>query len=247
MTWTDNPQAVLSMLVHAPSKTGKSTLSWTVPQPALILDAEGGTKFLRGRKIYWNPLVEGPPTADGSWDICIVKVQLWQTLELANAYLKQHTHGFKSVVLDSITELQRVCKTNLRGTEQMRIQDWGALLTQMDMKIRGIRDLTLLDDSPVICVVFIAESKKTDGKWRPSMQGQISSALPYLVDICGYLFIDNELDEHGQPTAQVRRLLINQHDEYEAGERVQGRLPGIVSEPNITDMMATIYAEENVN
>lgn len=244
MTFENDPEAVLSILVHAPSKVGKSTLSWTTPGPTLILDAEGGTKFLRARKVYWNPLEGPPPEYNGSWDVCITKIHSWQTIELADAYLRQHAHGFVSLVLDSITEMQRVCKANLRGTEQMRIQDWGALLTQMDMKIRGFRDLTLITESPIKCVVLIAETKKVDGKWRPFMQGQIGTSLPYWVDICGYLFVDNELDENGQPTAQVRKLLISPHDDYETGERVQGRLPSIVDKPNILDMINTIYAEE---
>ena len=245
MTFETDPEAVLSMVIHAPSKTGKSTLAWSAPRPMLALDAEGGTKFLKAKKVYWNPLQGPPPPYDGTWEVCITKVQSWQTIELVDAYLRQHAHNFVSLVLDSITELQRVCKANLRGTEQMRIQDWGSLLTQMDMKIRGFRDLTLLTESPIKCVVLIAETKKSDGKWRPFMQGQIATSLPYWVDICGYLFVDNELDENGQPTAQVRKLLISPHDEYETGERIQGRLPSIVNRPNILDMINLIYSEEN--
>lgn len=245
MTFENDPEAVLSILVHAPSKTGKSTFSWTTPRPALILDAEGGTKFLRAKKVYWDPYSGPPPVHDGTWDVCITKVQSWQTIDLVDQYLRQHAHSFTSLVIDSITELQRVCKANLRGTDQMRIQDWGALLTQMDMKIRGFRDLTLITESPIKCVVLIAETKKVDGKWRPFMQGQIGTSLPYWVDICGYLFVDWLLDENGQPTTQIRKLLISPHDEYETGERVQGRLPGVIDNPNILDMINQIYAEEN--
>lgn len=241
MVWSDQPDAVLSILVHAPAKVGKSTFSWTAPTPTLIIDAEGGTKFLRARKVYWDPFQGHPPVHDGTWDVCIVKVQKWQTIELVEQYLLQHKHSFTSLVVDSITELQRVCKSNLRGMDAMRIQDWGSLLAQMDNKIRGFRDLTLIDASPIRCVVFIAESKKIDGKWRPFMQGQIGTSLPYWVDVCGYLFVTTEQDENGQPTEQVRNLLISPHDEYEAGERVQGRLPGVVAKPNILDMLNQIY------
>jgi len=244
------PHETLSILVHAASKVGKSTLSSTAPQPILVLDVEGSWKFIPLRKVYWDPRVSAPPVYDGSWDVCLVNVREWDTIQLAYRWLTQYVTPFVTVVIDSITEVQRRCKANMKGTEALKIQDWGVLLSIMDSTIRGFRDLTLIPTLNVRCVVFIAETRQENGKWRPFMQGQISVSMPYWVDICGYLFPDFELDANGQPTREVRKLLISPHPQYESGERVQGRLGGVVTIPkppldavgrDVENMMHRVY------
>jgi hypothetical protein len=71
----------------------------------------------------------------------------------------------------------------------------------------------------------------------PNMQGAVKTSMPYWVDICGYLYQDT--DEAG-----VRRtnLLIENHPQYEAGNRLQGKLPGLIQNPNITDILTYAYA-----
>ena len=245
----------LSLLVHASSKTGKTTLSSTAPLPLLALDAEGGWSFmghsptlirLYGRPLnitYWDPCAGPPPVYDGSWEICVAQIVSWQALECAYNWLVTGNHSFKSLVIDSITELQRRCRMNLVApTEQMKMQHWGQLLTLMDATIRGLRDLKDNMHNPLEVVVFIAETRMMDGKWRPSMQGQIVTALPYWMDIVGYLFVETEMDANGQPLRAVRKMLIGPHTMYESGERVQGALGGdIITDPNIQSMLTTIY------
>lgn len=245
-----NERPTLSTLIHAPSKTGKSTLFSTAPLPILVLDVEGSWRFIhtsgfRGKpikKIAWDPIMGPPPVADGTWDICIVNVRQWETLTQVYMWLTQAAHPFVSVIVDSVTEAQRKLKTNLRGLDQMRIQDWGDLLVKMDKWIRDMRDLVLITGSPVQFVGFVAETEMKDGKWRPAMQGQIGRALPYWVDICGYLYTENEADANGQNTQKVKKLLImSDHPQFESGERVQGLLGDVVRQPNITEMMNTIF------
>lgn len=246
------PQHRLSMLIHAGSKIGKSTLTGTAPRPILVLDAEGSWRFIPLRQIHWDPMTGPPPVCDGTWDACIVTVREWQTVDQTYKWLTQSETCFVTVVVDSITEIQRRCKANLKGTDAMKIQDWGVLLAVMDGVIRGFRDLTLMPHSSVRCVVFVAETRQrgTDNKWVPYMQGQISVSLPYWVDICGYMYPDYELDSNGQATREFRRLLISPHQQFEAGERVQGRLgasiPIYKGDPNTTgsdieEWMKTIY------
>lgn len=220
----------LSLLVHAGSKVGKSTLSATAPKPILVLDAEGSWRFIPLRQVHWNPALGPPPDHDGTWDACVVSVNEWGTIEQVYHYLTQYRTAFVSVVIDSITEVQRRCKHNLVGSEAMKIQDWGVLLNRMDGVIRGFRDLGLRPELTVRCVMFIAETRQSQaGKWVPYMQGQIAVSLPYWVDVCGYLYPDLVPDANGQPTREVRRLWITPHQQYEAGERVQGRLGGVLT------------------
>lgn len=232
MTSGFEPHQRLSILIHGASKIGKSTLTGTAPKPVLVVDAEGSWRFIPVRKVYWDPTTGGPPEYDGTWDACIVELRDWQTLQLVYNWVAQYITPFTSIVIDSITEIQRRCKSNLKGTEAMKIADWGVLLTQMDSIIRGFRDLALVPQLNVRCIVFVAETRQSQsGKWIPYLQGQISVSLPYWMDICGYLYPDWERDSNGQPTEEVRRLWITPHQQYEAGERVQGKLGGCITIP----------------
>lgn len=246
----------LSMLVHAPSKVGKSTLMSTAPAPLLVLDVEGSWRFIhsagfRGeprRKVTWNPAAGPPPRADGTWDICTVNVRDWATLTQVYMWLTQAPHDFVSCIVDSVTEAQRKLKAQLRGLEAMRIQDWGDLLTLMDKWIRDMRDLVLVTGLPTQFVGFVAETEMKDGKWRPAMQGAIGRALPYWVDVCGYLYTENEADANGANTVKVKKLLImSDHPQFESGERVQGLLGDVVRQPNITEMLSTVFGTVGSN
>lgn len=251
------PWETFSLLLHAGSKLGKTSLAATAPKPIIALDAEGGWKFLPLRKIYWDPMREPVPVYDGSWDVCVVVVNAWETVDKVNQWLTQAPTPFVSIIVDSISELQRRCKANMKSrTEAMKIQDWGVLLAIMDDTIRGFRDLTLKPWSPVQCAVFIAESRESNsGKMVPYMQGQISIALPYWMDVVGYYMADHDPDENGQMTREVRRLLIGPNSQAEAGERVQGRLGQIITipkppvgqlpYPSIEAMMRVIYPQVN--
>lgn len=220
----------LSILIHAGSKLGKSTTSATAPKPILVLDAEGSWRFIPLRQVPWDPTTGPPPTYDGSWDACVVTVSEWDTVSKVYQWITQYQTPFTSIVIDSITEIQRRLKQNLVGTEAMKIADWGVLLSRMDGVIRGFRDLALQPQLAVRCVVFIAETRQSQaGKWVPYMQGQISVSLPYWVDICAYMYPEWEVDDNGQPTREVRKLWISPHAQYEAGERVQGRLGGVIT------------------
>jgi hypothetical protein len=238
----------LSILVHAGSKVGKSTLGATCPWPVLILDAEGSTKFLNVRKCIWDPQQGPPPMYDGTWDACIVVVRDFETMRMVYQWLMYGQHNFRSLVLDSISEVQRKLKQSLVGTEAMKMQDWGRLLDNMDYVIRGYRDLTQHPTNPVQVAMFIAESREVNGKWGPYLQGQITVGLPYWVDIVGYLYAEAWFTPDGQPVLDelgqqrlLRKMLTVPHPQYEAGERVQGRLPHVVINPNISQILLQVY------
>lgn len=234
----------LSILIHGDSKVGKTTLAATSPVPILALDAEGGWKFLQVRRVDWDPALTPPPAYDGTWDVCHVTIRSWQTILQVYQWLASGQHTFRSLVLDSITEMQRRLMTNLVGSEQMKRDDWGKLLREMDKVIRDMRDLTSHPTNPLQVVVFVSESRanKEGTKKVPTMQGQIVDSLPYWVDICGYLSVENVVDANGQFTGQqARRLLTRKNENFEAGERVQGRLPMYVDYPNITQMLIDVY------
>lgn len=225
----------LSLMIHGPSKQGKSTLAASAPGPVLIADAEGGSKFLPYRMVGWDPRVGPPPVHDGTWDICVVVVNEWSTVQRIYEWLSQSEHSFNSFVLDSITELQRRCKATI-SDDAFKIQDWNSLLIAMDKTLRGFRDLTLNPSNPIKCAVFIAETRMKDGRWTPFLQGSIEVSAPYWFDVVGYLYA-----QPGDDGSLTRQLLISPHPQYVTGERVGGRLPNVIASPNLTDMFNAVY------
>lgn len=239
-----NPRS-LALLVHGLSKTGKTTLGDTSPAPRLILDAEAGSRFTESRKVYWDPASQGaPPAYDGTWDTCVVYVRDFTTVQQAYQWLAAGQHPFRSVVIDSISEVQQRCVDSLVGTDPMKMQNWGDLLRQMSDLVRKMRDLTIHPTNPLEAVVIIAMTRKVDGdRYVPYVQGQLATTLPYYIDVTGYFFTvqtENGLE---------RRMLVAPHPQFEAGDRT-GRLgdrdehgtpTGLISAPNIDHMLDQIY------
>jgi hypothetical protein len=252
----------LATLVYSQAKTGKTTLAATCPLPIIALDAEGGWKWIPRsplmREIYgrdlvrvsWDPVNEEPPIADGSWDICVVTVHNWQRLQRAYEWFANMSSkndigaGYKTIVLDSVSEIQRRCKANIfKAGQDVTWKHWGQLLDQMDAVIRGFRDLILIDTNDLEVAFFIAEAMEENGRWVPNMQGQIKFRLPYWVDICGWLYTEQQQDENGQPFGPLtRKLWVAPHDKFlGVGERVQGLIKPIIERPNMTEIFNTIY------
>jgi hypothetical protein len=90
--------------------------------------------------------------------------------------------------------------------------------------------------NPLEAVVLTAMSQVTqDGRHRPFLQGQLKIMAPYFYDILGAITIEEfpNQDPLGPPY-KVRRLYVERTKEYEAGERVQGRLGAIVEQQDLS-------------
>lgn len=212
-----------SLLVHGPSKTGKSWLSDTSPAPRLVLDAEGGngTAWTPSKKIIWNPTTEKPPVADGTWETCIVHVRQFADVQRSYEWLNSGQHPFRSATIDSVSETQQRGVDDIAGTKQMMTQDWGELLRRMSKVIRDFRDLVNHPTNPLDVVIFIAMTRDVGGVKVPYVQGQLATILPYQVDVVGYLQKVPNLEVPGQTN---RFLMIQPDPQYLSGERVGGRL-----------------------
>lgn len=236
----------ISILVHADTKVGKSTLGNTAPAPRLILDAEAASRFLPGSKVYWDPQRDAPPVPDGTWETCIVTVRDYATMLSTMQWLKSGQHHFESVIIDSISEIQKRLKDQVTGgLGDMDQRKWGELLTHMEALIRELRDLTEHPTTPLTAVVITAMTENREGKWRPYVQGQLRTTLPYFVDVCGYLFVQEmpPTDPTAAPPPPIRRMLTRPHQLYEAGERVQGRLPQFVDgdDVNVSRILDMVF------
>lgn len=232
----------LSVLVHGASKAGKTTLAATAPAPRLLCDVEAASRFLDIKRVTWDVSSgEPPPEYDGTWDTCVVPTRDWRTIEQVYGWLHSGKHPFKSLIIDSISELQSRFIESVAGRDQLTQQQWGDAYRKVGGLVRDIRDLTMHPTMPLECVVMTAMTRQIDGKFRPWCQGQLQSVLPYLVDSVIYLYVDHDTDELAGTSVEVRRALTRGTDSFEAGERVGGAWPTAITEPNLVEMIDMIF------
>lgn len=232
----------VSFLIHGPSKVGKSTLATTAPYPRLYLDVEASSRFLAINAKVWDPYAEAPPIPDGTWDTAVVYVRDFDTMVKVYEWLQLGEHQFKSLIIDSISELQVRLKEKISGRGKMQIQQWDDMLRVLSGLLRDLRDLTMHPSNPFEAIVLIALTRMKDDMYRPLLQGQVADTIPYLFDVVGYLWVDQVADTNPElGTHEVRRLLTGKHDVYEAGERVSGRIPRILDNPNIEQMIDMVF------
>lgn len=182
----------LAAVIHGESGAGKSYFAGTTPAPRLILDAEGGSRFIKAnrRKKTWDPNEGPPPEYDGTWDAVVVPIRDWVTMDAAFNHLNNGNHPFRSVVVDSLTELQKRLVDAVAGTDQPTLQQWGIIGRHFEDMIRRLRDLTFHEKKPIEAVILLCLSHLRDNETRPFLKGQIELTLPAFVDVVGYLYAD---------------------------------------------------------
>ena len=232
-------EEALGILVHGPAGAGKTTLGMTGLPPILLMDAERAARFIQLRKIKWDPLTQAPPVWDGTWDVAVVKTRDWPTAQKTLEWLRSGQHPFRTVVVDSISEIQIKAQEAINGRGEMKTQHWGKLLQNMGSFLRDLRDITDEEDNSLQILCLISTSKDYDGTFKPYLQGSIASQVPYLFDMTGYLYVSQTPDEQGVVTDH-RFLFTGNHPQYEAKSRVPG-VPATIQDPNLTQMMYAIF------
>lgn len=185
----------LVMTIYGDSGTGKTPAAATAPAPRLILDTEAGAKFLPGKKVTWDPQREAPPVADGTWETCLVQCRDWATFEAALAYLHAGQHGFASVIVDSLSELQKRCRDLIMSQardETLNERQWGVLLQKCEKAVREMRDLVMHPVKPISVVVLVCLADEFNGKKMPLLQGGLKKSLPGFMDVLSYVSADIE-------------------------------------------------------
>lgn len=158
----DVQEVDIKVILYGLSGSGKTRQIKTLDKP-LILSAEAGLLSIAG------------------FDADFIKIETLDDLRQSYEFLKTDTK-YKTVVLDSVSEIAEVVLTAEKKLAKDPRQAYGALADSMSNLIRAFRDLPGKD------VVFIAKAEKEkdqDGKllYSPSMPGQkLGQALPYFFD-----------------------------------------------------------------
>lgn len=207
-------------MIFGPAGSGKTRFLGTAnddprTNPMVILNYEGGTMSLMGRDI-------------DIWDI-----RSWQDLNEAYTELASGTTKFKSIGIDSASEVQVFALLNLleSGTRNRAIPDlleqgdYGIALTQMRRFLREFRDLPF----HVFMTALPAEDiePRIGTVMTPAFTGKFLKEAPGIPDVVGYLTQADITNEAGEDESH-RVLLLQNYPKY----RVKVRLPIGVEAPN---------------
>lgn len=217
------------MLFYGDSGTGKTTLAGSadkVPamRPVLFVDIEGGTESLR----------HSYPEVD------TVRVTTWKEMQNLYNVLYEGGTGYKTVVLDSLTEIQKFnMYTIMEAVVQKRpdldqdvpsMREWGKNLEQLRKMVRGFRDLEMH-------TIFTALNK-TDKDQRtgivtmkPSLSGKLADEVAAFLDVVCYYYVKQIGD--GEDT-QFKRLLLTQKTDGQVAKDRTGKLPMIIEDPDMS-------------
>ena len=186
----------VKVLVYGGAGAGKTTLIGTLPEP-IIISAEAGLLSL------------------ADLDIPYIEVKDMASLREAYSFVSsEESAGFRSVAIDSISEIAEVVLNAEKKQTKDPRQAYGALQEQMTDLIRAFRDLTGKN-------VYMSAKmeKQTDESGRilygPSMPGnKLAQMLPYFFD--EVLALRVEKDDEGK---SQRALMCDSDGLWSAKDR----------------------------
>lgn len=228
---TDTPPNI-NLLVYGDSGIGKTRLAGSASvvdamKPVLFIDVEGGTFSLR--ELY--------PQVD------VVRVQTWLDMQGVYDELYKGGHGYKTVVLDSLTEIQKFSMYNImqdlirvekdRDPDIPSVREWGKNIEQMRKMVRAFRDLPI---NTIFTALAQGDRNPKTGVTvtRPQLSGKLGGEVAAFLDFVLYMYV-RSTDE-----GLKRLLLTTQTDTVIAKDR-SAKLPSVIGAEDEDVTMQTIY------
>lgn len=222
----------VKFLIHGPAGYGKTVLAATMPGPSIIVSAESGLLSLQPAN---QERLFGKGNAV---DIPVINVKTGQDFKDAYAILSgADGKGFKSIAVDSLSEIAEVILANeLRLAKDPR-QAYGRMQEVMTEYIRKFRDL---HGKHVYFTAKQDKSADSDGVTRfgPMMPGKtLTQMVAHFFDEVFALCI-SQRDAQGNT---YRYLRTRPDIQYNAKDR-SGALDEI-EEPNLSKIVSKIQTK----
>lgn len=227
---TKRPQrenAIVNLLIYGGSGVGKTLLAGTAAMveemsPILVIDAEEGELTLGALESVASK-------------IDIVSLNQWKKLQNIYDDLYDGKHPYKTVVLDSGTEIQQLAMNDVLGTTSRvldigitpEFKDWYKNTEQMRRMVRAFRDLPM--NTIVTALEMDAEDPRTKVRMkRPAFSNKLSAQVPAFFDAVFYMYVKEVKGD----AANLRLILTDKTDRVVAKCRVQN-VPLVLENPDM--------------
>jgi phage nucleotide-binding protein len=223
----------VKVLVYGRNGKGKTRFAATAPKPIILDVNEEGTSSVRNYP-----------------DAHVYRIKKWEQLTWAYWYLREGNHEFESVVIDTLTQAQKLCMSAVlrraedrdpnRPPSMPRRQDWGQMTEMMKPVIFDFRNLPMN-------VIFVCQERVDKGgeddedatnRFVPDLSPGVRGDAMSAVGIMGRVYKKGVRKGKGKKTTTVfeTRMLVGDHDDYETKDRT-GQLGYIVRNPTVPQMI----------
>lgn len=173
-----------NMLIYGHSGSGKTTFAGTAPKPILLLDVrERGTQSIESQ----------PDTYE-------LPIDNWEEIDQVYFMIKENSSKYKTVVIDTVTGLQRLAKEHVGGGKLLLQQkQWGEISDRLQNFIDAMAELP-------VHVIFLGQEKELknrEGDVDEVLQPMIGVAvmesvllkLNAAMDVIGHTFIRPDVQD----------------------------------------------------
>ena len=226
-----------NMLIYGESGAGKTLLAGSadeIPEmrKVLVIDIEGGALTLRDKF----------PNVDS------IRVKTWDDMQNVYEELYLGKHGYQTVIIDSLTEAQRMSMDQImrklveensdRDPDVAGMREWNVNIEQTRKFVRGFRDLPV---NTIFTALVQTETNKSTGaiKRKPSLSGKVKDEVAGFLDIVVYLYT-KEIDQVN------KRLLLCGATENTIAKDRTNTLPNIIENPSMLDLWKHFSAKKDI-
>ena len=232
-----------NLLIYGDPGAGKTHLCGTamdhkLTHPMLVLDVEGGTVTLHNRP-----------------DVDVIQIRSMDQIVRVHGELVRNEPYYKTVAVDSITELQKLDMRTVMQEQYDKRPDttdkdvpsqreWGKSGERVRRVVRAFRDL----ECHVIMTALATEREDEKTKkiiTYPSLPGKLRSEIPGFFDVVGYLRAVQERGDGSSSEVVINRIMqVVGTDRVIAKDRT-GKLGDLIKNPTIPDMWEIIRPQDS--
>lgn len=229
----DTAMSTLKILVYGTPGVGKTWFAGTAEDdarsaPVLLCDVEAGVLTLRKRGKALD----------------VVRIESLDDLRLVLRELRTGKLPYRTVVIDSLTELHKVTLRDISAGKPIpTLQDWGVAGKKLEEIISYFRGLPM----NFICTALEMDFKDEQTgavSLRPSLPGKLSGNIGGFFDIVGRM--TGKAVKGPDNTVRVERLLqVQNHSNVTAKDRSDA-LGASVINPTLPQLLDTILGPAQV-